>query len=129
MAQPEAVFKRRLTTCFTAAYLADAWWSYVKPTKIGTPDLVFSRLTLGTLWIEAKANGEDLSKGQELQIGKMRAAGMKVIVIDAHMTRMGASVPWPQWLLNIDFLSSRRGNQICEGALMLTEDFWEGLFS
>ena len=129
MTQPEAKFKRRLTTCFTTVFPRDSWWSYVKPVRSGTPDLVFSHLTLGTIWLEAKANGKALSGGQELQVASMQGAGMKVRVIDAHMVGPdGAHRSWRHWSLDVDFLQSSRGNRICEALAMTTEEFWEALF-
>lgn len=131
MPQPEAKFKQRLTKCFAEIHPYDGWWSYMRPAKIGTPDLVFAGLAQGTIWIEAKANSNPLSRGQELQISRMQRAGMKVRVIDAHMHHdgNGALLPWRDWSLSIDFRSSRRGNRICAGELMTTTDFWEDLFA
>jgi hypothetical protein len=129
MPQPESLFKQRLVKCFIQAYPRDGWCSYLKPVKVGTPDLVFAHLTHGTAWIEAKAHGKPLSGAQTFQIGKMKAAGMRVRVIDVHMVQGGARVPWKRWSLSIDYLESRRANRICQGELMATDEFWEGLLS
>jgi len=62
MLQPEAKFKRRLTASFAELHEpGGSWWSYLKPVKIGTPDLVFNRVNDGAIWVEAKANGKALS--------------------------------------------------------------------
>ena len=129
MPQPESLFKRRLTKCFTQVFSRDGWWSYLKPIKGGTPDLVFSHLTYGAAWVEAKAHGKPLSRVQEFQIDRMQMAGMRVRVVDVHMAEGGVRVPWKRWSLHIDYLESLRGNRICQGELMATPGFWEGLLT
>jgi hypothetical protein len=121
MRQPEATFKQRLTKCFAKVY-PEGWWTYLTPVKAGTPDLVFAVPGAATVWVEAKVYGKRPTLIQERQIALMRAAGMHVAVLTAHMTQEERPVCWRRWSLAFD---TQVGSRIMEGGLMNYPIFWE----
>ncbi len=82
MTQPEAKFKRKLNEAFDAVH-ADGWRAYVKAiAQNGVPDLHYQTIGGGPgVWVEAKVDGNPLSKTQLLTIGRMVDAGCTVKVV------------------------------------------------
>ena len=80
MTQPEAKFKRKLCEAYEEVF-PDGWHFYFPAAvKFGTPDLYFSIGGRGT-WVEAKVGDNTQSKIQQVQTGRMRTAGERVIVV------------------------------------------------
>lgn len=86
--QPEAKFKQELKKRFaeTFAGVPHYWLPLVASTfqRAGIPDL-YAAIPGKRAWIEAKVNGNGLSKVQEKEIGDMRRAGVRVVVLHAYM--------------------------------------------
>jgi hypothetical protein len=83
MAQPEALFKKALTSAYVKRF-PQGWHAYFPATqRRGAPDLYFSLLThLVTVgvWIEAKVADNPLSAIQKVVHHRMQRAGNRVLV-------------------------------------------------
>ncbi len=85
MAQPEALFKKALTTAYVKRF-PQGWHAYFPATqRRGAPDLYFTvrdvarALAVG-VWIEAKAADNPLSAIQKVVHHRMQRAGNRVLV-------------------------------------------------
>ena len=94
MKQPEATFKDALTKGFETAFgkkSQTSFWSYMKGTKWGVPDLFFAAKG-GAAWIEAKVGSNRLEATQEATIPRMAAGGATVWVLTANHVQKGDRV-------------------------------------
>ena len=109
MKQPEAKFKKALVEGFEATFgvkSPNTFWSYMKGTKWGVPDLFFAALG-GSIWVEAKVGDNSLEKTQEGTIPRMAAGGATVWLLTSNHASKGDRVvtahhfgrPGPDWFL------------------------------
>lgn len=97
--QPEAKLKAHLKDGFSSVFATEPlfWWptvaSMMQPA--GVPDL-YAVARGSSTWIEAKVNGNGLSKIQALVQSKMAMAGARVIILHADL-RVDESVRRIDW--------------------------------
>jgi hypothetical protein len=89
MPQPEAKFKAHLKKGFEEFYKDHPSFHFAIVASLmqmaGVPDVYVAAKGQGTVWIEAKANGEKLRKTQQVVIPRMLRAGCRVVLLDAAM--------------------------------------------
>ncbi len=79
--QPEAKFKRKLVEAFEGIY-PDGWYAYIRTLgRDGVPDLRFAIPGHIGTWVEAKVDDKPVSSAQMLQLGFLRAAGERAVVV------------------------------------------------
>lgn len=81
--QPESSFKQKLVRSFKKYGGVGRWYTYVvkgRGMKSGMPDLLFGR-DGGLVWVEAKMEGNELSKQQVRTIRQLRSGGARVLIV------------------------------------------------
>lgn len=109
--QPEAKLKSALADGFEEVFgrkSPDAFWSYMKGTKWGVPDLFFAALGQSA-WLEGKIGGNALEESQKMTIPRMVRGGAVVWLADGETHKgpkesrsvlfrrllpVGNTVPW-----------------------------------